>query len=141
LQSCAFQNSLQPVICIIGPTGLIAAWASRGQAMSAYDDPAAANLNAGFVVLVRITAKEGEADAVADILQSLVRPSMAEPGMKAFMPYRSPDNPAEFIVYELYENRAGWDAHNASPHFLNAVDALVAKAAFRERIPFLPFVA
>ena len=86
-------------------------------------------------------AKEGEADAIAEILQSLVRPSMAEPGMKFFMPYRSPDNPAEFIVYELYENRAGWDAHNAAPHFLNAVDALVAKAAFRERIPYLPFVA
>ena len=109
--------------------------------MTAYDDPAALNLNAGFVVLVRIIAKEGEADAIAEILQSLVRPSMAEPGMKFFMPYRSPDNPAEFIVYELYENRAGWDAHNAAPHFLNAVDALVAKAAFRERIPYLPFVA
>lgn len=108
--------------------------------MSAYDDLAAANLNTGFVVSVRIIAKEGEADAVADILQSLVRPSMAEPGMKFFMPYRSADNPSEFFVYELYENRAGWDAHNASPHFLNAVERLVAKAASRERIPFLPFV-
>jgi quinol monooxygenase YgiN len=109
--------------------------------MSEYDDPAAANLNTGFVVSVRIIAKEGEADAVAAILQSLVRPSMAEPGMKFFMPYRSAVNPSEFFVYELYEDRAGWDAHNASPHFLAAVNALVAKAASRERIPFLPFVA
>ncbi|PIL20261.1 hypothetical protein P775_09935 [Puniceibacterium antarcticum] len=109
--------------------------------MSAYDDSTAANLNTGFVVSVRIVAKEGEADAVADILKSLVRPSMAEPGMKFFMPYRSPENPSEFFVYELYEDRAGWDAHNASPHFLNAVDELVAKAASRERIPFIPFVA
>jgi quinol monooxygenase YgiN len=109
--------------------------------MSSYDNPTAANLNSGFVVSVRIVAKEGEADAVAKILESLVRPSMAEPGMKFFMPYRSADNPSEFFVYELYEDRAGWDAHNASPHFLSAVDELVAKAASRERIPFLPFVA
>jgi quinol monooxygenase YgiN len=109
--------------------------------MGAYDDaPAAQNLNDGFVVMVRITAKEGDADAVAAILQSLVAPSMAEPGMKFFMPYRSPDDPAQFLIYELYEDAAGWDAHNASPHFLAAVDHLVAKAAYRERIPFTPFV-
>ncbi|WP_417813003.1 putative quinol monooxygenase [Thalassospira alkalitolerans] len=108
--------------------------------MSAYVDPSAANLNNGFVVSVRIVAKEGEAEAVADILEGLVGPSMAEPGMKFFMPYRSAINPAEFFVYELYENKAGWDAHNASSHFLNVVDELIAKAASRERIPFVPFV-
>ena len=109
--------------------------------MGAYDDhPAAANLNEGFVVMVRITAKEGEGDAIAAILQSLVSPSMAEPGMKFFMPYRSPDDPSQFFVYELYEDAAGWDSHNASSHFLAAVDDLVARAAHRERIPFAPFV-
>lgn len=108
--------------------------------MSTYTNASAIDLNTGFVVIVRITAKEGEADAIADILQSLVAPSMSEPAMKFFMPYRSPTNPNEFVVYELYENEAGWDAHNASEHFLQAVDGLVAKAASRERIPFAPFV-
>lgn len=109
--------------------------------MGTYDDNSTAqSLNTGFVVMVRITAKEGEADAVADILQGLAEPSMAEPGMKFFMPYRSPDDPLQFFVYEIYDDAAGWDAHNASPHFLAAVDQLVAKAAHRERIPFAPFV-
>ncbi|NJM81355.1 MAG: antibiotic biosynthesis monooxygenase [Tabrizicola sp.] len=109
--------------------------------MGVYDANAAAqNLNTGFIVMVRITAREGEADAVADILQRLAEPSNAEPGMKFFMPYRSPDDPSQFFVYELYEDASGWDAHNASPHFLAAVDDLVAKAAHRERIPFAPFV-
>lgn len=90
--------------------------------------------------MVRIVAKEGEADAVAEILESLVKPSMAEVGMKFFMPYRSPNNPAEFLVYELYENAAAWEEHNASAHLLNVVDELVSKASFRERMPFLPFV-
>jgi quinol monooxygenase YgiN len=104
------------------------------------DNPEAGNLNTGFAVMVRITAKEGEADAVAEILQNLAGPSNAEPRMKFFMPYRSPDDPSQFFVYELYEDASGWDAHNASPHFLAAVDDLVAKAAHRERIPFVPFV-
>lgn len=109
--------------------------------MGTYDDNAAArNLNTGFAVMVRITAKEGEADAIAAILQNLAGPSNAEPGMKFFMPYRSPDDPSQFFVYELYEDASGWDAHNASPHFLAAVDDLVAKAAHRERLPFAPFV-
>ncbi|SFJ56781.1 putative quinol monooxygenase [Jannaschia pohangensis] len=98
-------------------------------------------LNTGLVVLVRITAKEGEGDAIAAILQDLAAPSNAEPGMKAFMPYRSPDDPLSFIVYEIYEDAAAWAAHNASDHFLGAVDDLVARAAFRERLPYLPFVA
>jgi quinol monooxygenase YgiN len=115
-------------------------WIGAGHMAVFEGNPAAQNLNKGFVVMVRITAKPGEADAIASILQSLAGPSMAEPGMKFFMPYRSPQDPAQFLVYELYENAAGWDAHNASPHFLAAVDDLVARAAHRERIPFVPFV-
>jgi quinol monooxygenase YgiN len=42
--------------------------------------------------------------------------------MRFFMPNRSPVNPAEFLVYELYENEEGWAAHNSSAHFLEAVD-------------------
>lgn len=106
-----------------------------------YTDPVAANLNAGFVVAIHLFAKEGEGDAVAAILQQLVVPTMAEPGVKFFMPYRSPTNPLAFFVYELYEDEAGWDAHNKSAHFLSIVDELVKRVASRERVPFIPFVA
>lgn len=105
-----------------------------------YVDPIAANLNAGFVVAIHLVAKEGEGDAVADILQRLVAPTMAEPGVKFFMPYRSPTNSLAFFVYELYVNEAGWDAHNTSAHFLSVVDDLVKRVASRERVPFVPFV-
>ena len=106
-----------------------------------YIDPAAADLNVGFVVAIHLVAKEGEGDAIARILQQLVAPTMAEPGVKFFMPYRSPTNPLAFFVYELYANEAGWDAHNRSAHFLSIVDELVQRVAVRERLPFVPFVA
>jgi quinol monooxygenase YgiN len=82
-----------------------------------YSDPTAANLNVGFVVAIKIIAKEGEAEGVAAILKQLVGPSMAEPGMKFFMPYRSPTDPSSFFLYELCENEAAWEAHNNSAHF------------------------
>lgn len=51
--------------------------------MGAYEgNPAAQNLIKGFVAMVRITAKDGEAETVENILRSLVGPSMAEPGIK-----------------------------------------------------------
>jgi quinol monooxygenase YgiN len=105
-----------------------------------YKDHTAATLNVGFAVSVRIVAKDGEAETVAKILRELVEPSMAEPGMKFFMPYRSPSNPSSFFVYELYENEAGWDAHNTSAHFKLAIIELLPRCESRERIPFVPFV-
>lgn len=103
-----------------------------------YTDSAAANLNAGFVVAINIVAKEGQGDAVANILQGLIEPTMAEEGVKFFMPYRSPTDPLSFFVYELYVDEAGWEAHNNAPHFLSVVDELVALAAHRQRVPFVP---
>ena len=98
-------------------------------------------LNVGFVVAITIEAQEGEADAIASILHDLIEPTMAEPGVKLFLPYRSPTNPSSFFVYELYVDEAGWDAHNNSEHFKAAVSELIPRVTKRERIPFVPYVA
>jgi quinol monooxygenase YgiN len=104
-----------------------------------YSDPAAMNLNEGFAVAINIVAKEGKGDDVANILQGLIVPTMAEKGVKFFVPYRSPTDPLSFFVYELYVDEAGWEAHNNAPHFLSVVDELVSLAAHRQRVPFIPF--
>jgi hypothetical protein len=51
------------------------------------------SLNEGFVVAIMLEAREGQADALAEILRVLTPPTMAEPGVKLFLPYRSPTNP------------------------------------------------
>ena len=53
---------------------------------------ALAALNDGFVVAIMLEAKEGQSDALAEILRVLTPPTMAEPGVKLFLPYRSPRN-------------------------------------------------
>ena len=100
-----------------------------------------AELNDGFVVAITIEAREGEGDAVAAILGGLVAPTLAEPGVKLFIPYRSPTDPLLFFIYELYLDEDGWRAHQETEQFKAAIGELVPRAARRERIPFVPYTA
>jgi quinol monooxygenase YgiN len=100
-----------------------------------------ADLNDGFVVAITIEAKDGQADAVGSIIGKLVAPTLAEPGVKLFIPYRSPSNPLLFFIFELYVNEDGWRAHQETAHFKTLIKELLPLAARRERIPFVPFTA
>jgi quinol monooxygenase YgiN len=84
---------------------------------------------------------EGQADALAEILRVMTPPTMAEPGVKLFLSYRSPVNPLLFFVFELYVNEAAWGAHEATDHFKTAVAQLLPTVTRRERVPFIPFLA
>ncbi|MFM9941501.1 MAG: putative quinol monooxygenase [Hyphomicrobiaceae bacterium] len=99
-----------------------------------------AELNQGFVVAIQIVAKAGEEDAVADALQALIKPTMAEPGVKLFLPYRSPSDPTAFFVFELYESEAGWAEHQKTAHFKSFVETMLPRIARRERVPYVPYV-
>jgi quinol monooxygenase YgiN len=96
-------------------------------------------LNDGFVVAITIEAKPGEADTVAAVLASLVAPTMEEPGVKLFLPYRSPTNPSLFFIFELYADESGWAAHQETAHFKAAVGKFLPLVSRRERIPFIPY--
>jgi quinol monooxygenase YgiN len=98
-----------------------------------------AELNQGFVVAIEIVAKAGEEDRVADALEALIKPTMAEPGVKLFLPYRSPTDPAAFFIFELYRNEAGWAEHQRTAHFKSFVDNMLPRLAKRERVPYVPF--
>ena len=100
-----------------------------------------AELNDGFVVAIEIDAKVGEEQAVADGLEALIVPTMAEPGVKLFLPYRSPTDPKAFFIFELYRNEAGWAEHQSTAHFEAFVETMLPRIARRERVPFVPFAA
>jgi quinol monooxygenase YgiN len=99
-----------------------------------------AAVNEGFVVAIMLEAKEGESDTLAEILRVMTVPTMAEPGVKLFLPYRSPTNKSLFFVFELYVNEAGWAAHEATDHFKAAIKELLPRVTRRERVPFIPFL-
>jgi quinol monooxygenase YgiN len=97
-------------------------------------------LKNGFVVAIMIEAKDGEAEAVGKLLQRLVAPTTAEPGVKLFLPYRSPSNPSLFFVFELYVDETGWMQHQETAHFKEAIKDLLPRVSRRERVPFAPFL-
>ncbi len=100
-----------------------------------------AQLNEGFVVAIEIVANAGEEDVIARALQALVAPTMAEPGVKLFLPYRSPTDPASFFIFELYQNEAGWAAHQRTDHFKAFAETMLPRIAKRQRVPYIPYVA
>lgn len=95
-------------------------------------------MNQGFVVAIEIGARPGQEDAVARGLAALVAPSMAEPGMTIFAPYRSPTDPAAFFVFELYVDEAAWGTHQNTPHFATFVAEILPLIERRRRVPFVP---
>jgi quinol monooxygenase YgiN len=97
------------------------------------------DLNTGFVVAINMHAKAGEGDMVADILQRLIAPTMAEPGVKLFLPYRSPTDPNSFFIFELYRDEKGWAEHQATEHFKRLITDLLPHVDKRERVPFVPY--
>ena len=98
-----------------------------------------AELNQGFVVAIQIVAKAGEENIVASALEALIKPTMAEPGVKLFLPYRSPTDPTAFFIFELYRNEAGWAEHQRTAHFKSFVDNMLPRIAKRERVPYVPY--
>ena len=99
-----------------------------------------AQLNDGFVVAIEIVANAGEENAVAGALEALVAPTMAEPGVKLFLPYRSPNDPAAFFIFELYHNEAGWADHQKTDHFKTFVETTLPRITRRQRVPYVPYV-
>lgn len=99
-----------------------------------------AELNEGFVVAIEIDAKVGSEEVVAEALRALIHPTMAEPNVKLFLPYRSPSNPRAFFVFELYKSEDGWAEHQKTDHFKIFVDTMLPRIERRERVAFVPFV-
>ena len=70
-----------------------------------------------FVIVAHWYAVAGKDDEVAQVLETAVRNSRAEPGCLLFMANRSLDDPRKFILYEQFADRAAFDAHLATNSF------------------------
>jgi quinol monooxygenase YgiN len=84
-------------------------------------------------------AKEGEAEAVAEVLRRMASAVKAEPGTLLFWPHRSPANERVFFLYELFADESAFQAHQQTDYFKSLVlGQAVPKLARRERVPFMP---
>ena len=74
-----------------------------------------------FVVSALWTAKQGEEDRIARIIEELTPPSREEPGNLFYQAHRSPEDSRLFYLYEQYVDEAGYQAHQDSDHFQRLV--------------------
>jgi len=74
-------------------------------------------INGGLAIAATWEARDGEADAVADILARFAPQARQEPGVKLFLVHRGVSNPAQFLFYELFDNEAAFAAHQQTDHF------------------------
>ena len=79
-----------------------------------------------FAVVVTFQIKSGEMETFLPLMTENARSSLREePGCHVFDVCTDPARPDEVFLYELYTDRAAFDAHLASGHF-KAFDAQVA---------------
>jgi quinol monooxygenase YgiN len=70
-----------------------------------------------YVLVARMTAREGEQDRAAELIRELVQATRQEPGNELYIPHRDPENPRVFLLYEQYRNEAAFKEHGETEHF------------------------
>jgi quinol monooxygenase YgiN len=70
-----------------------------------------------YVLIARMTAREGEEERAAELIGQLVPASNAEPGCIQYVPHRAADDPRTFLLYEQYKDAAAFEAHTQTEHF------------------------
>jgi quinol monooxygenase YgiN len=84
-------------------------------------------------------AREGEADAAADIIARFAPEARKEPGLELLTVNQCVANPAQFLFYEVFSDAEAFDAHQQTPHFKTLIlqDAL-PRLSKRERVQYTP---
>ena len=87
-----------------------------------------ADAKAAFVVIAEFTIKPGCLDAFLAIARQDAHDSVAnEPGCQQFDAVHVEEGPDQIVLYEVYDDRAAFDAHLQAPHY----------APFRDGVPAL----
>jgi quinol monooxygenase YgiN len=66
---------------------------------------------------VRLLAKNGMENKVAEAFRPLIEQSRREPGCLMYVVHQRKDEPRRFLVYEQYKDDAALEAHRESDHF------------------------
>jgi quinol monooxygenase YgiN len=74
-----------------------------------------------YVVAAYWKAQPDKTDLIAQILAIMTPLSRQEPGCLYYQAQRSLEDPNVFFLYEQYTDQAAYEAHMATPHFVEHV--------------------
>lgn len=87
-----------------------------------------------FVLVARMSARDGEQDRATELVRELAKASAAEPGVEHYLANRDPEDPKVFLMYEQYRDKAAFEEHGQTDHFKTlAVGELFGLMESRER--------
>jgi quinol monooxygenase YgiN len=87
-----------------------------------------------YVLVARMTAREGEQDRAEEVIRQLAEASRAESGVAQYIAHRDPEDPLVFLMYEQYRDKAAFEEHGQTEHFQAlAVGELFGLMEKRER--------
>lgn len=72
-------------------------------------------------VVATYVSKEGESQDLLGHLEAMIGPTNAEPGCQMYRVVRGNDDPNMFILLEIYDDEAAFQAHASSDHFAEHV--------------------
>lgn len=75
-------------------------------------------MNEKLVIVARIEASASHDSLVRTALSKLIEPTLKEAGCVQYDLHQDNDDPALFLFYEIWENRALWQDHLKSPHII-----------------------
>jgi quinol monooxygenase YgiN len=84
-----------------------------------------------------LTAHAGKAAELRQLLDAMLAPSRAEPGNLRYDLWQDRDDPARFVLDELYVDADAVAAHRATPHF-QAYASKISDLAERTAILLTP---
>jgi autoinducer 2-degrading protein len=79
--------------------------------------PAVAKERPMYAVTVTLRIKSGRMAELRALMEENARLSLQDPGCERFDLCTDPERPDDLFLYELYADRAAFDAHTASEHF------------------------
>jgi quinol monooxygenase YgiN len=82
-----------------------------------------------IICIAHITAKEGQRDALLNILQSLIKPSKSEPGCLSYRLHHNIENPNMFTFIDKFKDQEAFDYHCETAHVKEAFDILIPPLA------------
>jgi quinol monooxygenase YgiN len=90
-----------------------------------------------YVLIVRLTARVGEEERVAQVISELAEATRDEPGCEAYVPCRETEDPRCFAIFERYRDPAAFEQHGKTEHFQRlAVGELWTLLESRDRVFF-----
>ncbi|WP_067717110.1 putative quinol monooxygenase [Nocardia yamanashiensis] len=75
-------------------------------------------------VVAELRAEPGQEDRLRTALESMIEPSLAEPGCISYQPYVNPNDAAQMVVVEEWTGAPALEEHFATPHFKHVAEVL-----------------